>query len=112
MVTSSGELPTWLDFLKNIERAYGKTEKLFKDNMGDIDNKTNLFIRFQVATLFEQIWACLPPHIVHPEVYEDYMEDEDKEDSREQDDSKVVTGLVERVLAKVKRVFKSASANW
>ena len=115
-VASSGGLPTWMDLLKNVEKAYSKTADSLKDIQGDIDPKLRVYTQLQVSTLFEQVFACLPQYISQPEEhYDDYMEDKGGNEEHEMDDSKVVTGLVDKVkqlIAKMKGIFKTGYDNW
>ena len=101
-----------------MEKAYTKTASSLKDIQGDEDPTISLFTQLQLSTLFEQVFACLPQYISQPdpeEHYDDYMEDKGGNEEHEMDDSKVVTGLVDKVkqlIAKMKGIFKTGYDNW
>ena len=115
VVTSSGELPTWTDLLKGVEKTFKKTANSLKSLQGDVDPTISLFIELQLASLFEQIFSCLPQFISHPEgSYEDYMEDEVVSEKPAKDDE-VVTFLINKVklvMEKVKKAIRAGYENW
>ena len=116
VVASSMDAPTWTNLAKGLGETFEKTSGTLKNLQVEIDPKVSLFVQLQLASVFEQIFSCLPQFISHPEgsYYEDYMGDEVVSEKPAKDD-KVVTGLINKVkllMEKVKKAIRVGYENW
>ena len=74
-VSALGKLPTWTDLLKHLNKAWLKTSNSWEQVEGAIDPKIKTFVQLTSATLYSQVFACLPQYVSQPdpeERYDDY----------------------------------------
>ena len=116
VVASSMDAPTWTNLAEGLGETFEKTAGALKNLEVEIDPKVSLFVQLQLASMYEQIYSCLPQFINHPEggYYEDYTGDEVVSEKPDKDEE-VVTGLINKVKLLVEKVKKAISieyANW
>ena len=112
VVTTSMDAHTWDNLVKDFGKTFEKISGELKNlNMGINDN-VSVFVQLQLASMYEQIYSCLPQFINHPEGgnYEDYTGDEDTSEKPDKEEE-VVTGLVDKVK-KVLEKIKIAIGAW
>ena len=78
VVTTSMDAHTWTNLVKDFGKTFEKISGDLKSLDVGINDNVRLFVQLQLASMYEQIYSCLPQFINHPEggYYEDYMGDE------------------------------------
>jgi hypothetical protein len=112
VVTNSMDAPTWTNLVKDFGKVFEKTSSDLKNLDVEMNDNVSLFVQLQLASMYEQIYSCLPQFIKHPEGghYEDYMEDEDTSEKPDKEEE-VVTGLINKVKKVLEKV-KTAISAW
>ena len=112
VVTNAMDAPTWTNLVKDFGAVFEKTSSDLKTLNIEMSDNVSLFVQLQLASMYEQIYSCLPQFIKHPEEshYEDYMEEEDTSEEPDKKEE-VVTGLVNKVKKILEKV-KTAISAW
>ena len=112
VITNSMDGPTWTNLVKDFGAVFEKTTNDLKALDVEMSDNISLFVQLQLASVYEQIYSCLPQFIEHPEgsQCEDYMEEEDTSEEPDKKEE-VVTGLVNKVKKILEKV-KTAISAW